>query len=100
MKGNNLYYIYIMASNRNGTTYIGMTNSIFTRVAEHKSKKDKNSFTAIHNILKLVYFETYNYVEDAISREKQLKGWNRDWKIKLIEKENKTWRDLYFDMLN
>ena len=92
------YYIYILASKRNGTLYIGVTNSLFRRTFQHKLKKDPKSFTAKYNVTRLVYFETHGYIQDAIQREKQMKKWKRSWKIELIEKENSTWRDLFLDM--
>jgi len=98
MRKERIYYIYILANKRNGTIYIGVTNNLFNRSFQHKLKENPSSFTAKHKIDKLVYFETYQYIQDAIVREKQLKKWNRQWKIELIEKENPTWRDLLRDM--
>jgi putative endonuclease len=95
---NYTFYIYILASKRNGTLYIGVTNSLFTRSFQHKLKQKSGSFTAKYNINKLVYYEIYQYINDAIEREKELKEWRREWKIALIEKENPTWRDLFYDM--
>ena len=92
------YYLYILASKRNGTLYVGVTNSLFRRGFQYKLIINKRSFTARYNITKLVYYETYGYIEDAIRREKQIKKWNRQWKIELIEKGNPTWRDLFKDM--
>ena len=92
------YYVYILASKRNGTLYIGVTNSLFCRIFQHKLKLNPESFTARYNVKMLVYYESYGYINDAIKREKQLKKWNRAWKIELIEKENPTWRDLFKDM--
>ncbi len=97
MKKEHRYYIYILANKKNGTLYIGVTNNLFNRIFQHKLKQNKNSFTAKYNINKLVYYEIYQYIEDAIKREKQLKKWKRQWKIGLIEKENFTWRDLFLD---
>ena len=85
-----------MTSKRNGTLYIGVTNNLFVRGFQHKFKENKNSFTARFNINILVYYESYQYIQDAIEREKQLKGWNREWKIKLIEKQNPQWKDLFY----
>lgn len=93
------FYLYILASKRNGTLYIGVTNNLFTRTFQHKLKENLDSFTARYNIKKLVYYESYQYIGDAIEREKQIKKWNRKWKIRLIEEENQTWRDLFEDML-
>ncbi len=93
------YYVYILANKRNGTIYIGVTNNLIKRILEHKNKLYDNSFTKKYNIDKLVYYEVYDSIEEAIQREKQLKIWNRKWKIDLIENINKEWRDLYFDLL-
>jgi putative endonuclease len=90
--------VYILANKRNGTLYIGVTNSLFSRMFCHKLKENPQSFTARYNINKLVYYEIYQYIQDAIVREKQLKNWHRQWEINLIEKENPTWRDLFKDM--
>ena len=91
------YFVYILASKRNGTLYIGMTSDLINRVEEHKSKEIEG-FTKEYNVDKLVYYETYYYVNDAITREKQMKKWKRQWKIKLIEEENPDWDDLYDEL--
>lgn len=88
------YFIYILASKKNGTLYIGVTNSLERRIEEHKNKLHPNCFTAKYDVNLLVYYETFQYINDAIDREKQLKKWNRQWKINLIEEENKDWKDL------
>jgi len=88
------YYVYILASQRNGTLYIGVTNNLSRRVWEHKNKIIKG-FTEKYNIDKLVYYELFQEICQAIYREKQLKKWERKWKLELIEKENKNWDDLY-----
>jgi putative endonuclease len=88
------YFVYILASKKNGTLYIGVTNSVERRVDEHKNKFNPNSFSARYNVNLLVYYETFQYIDDAIIREKQIKKWNRQWKINLIEEENKDWKDL------
>jgi putative endonuclease len=93
------YYIYILASQKNGTLYIGVTNNIERRVLEHKEKINEG-FSSRYNISRLVYFETFQYINDAILREKRLKKWNRQWKINLIEEENKEWNDLSEDWYN
>lgn len=98
MKKERNYYIYILASKRNGTIYTGVTNSLLNRTFQHKIKEAKDSFTAKYNVNRLVYYEIYKDVRDALAREKQLKNWKREWKIELIEKENFTWRDLFEDM--
>ena len=92
------YYIYILASRKNGTLYIGVTNDLVRRVSEHK-KGEVKGFTQKYHVNDLVYFERYSMINDAIRREKQLKKWNRSWKIVLIEKENPGWRDLYEGLL-
>ena len=91
------YYVYIMASKRNGTLYIGVTNDLVRRVYEHKNKLVKG-FTAKYNVNQLVYFESTPEIESAILREKQLKKWKRKWKLELIEKMNPGWKDLYEEL--
>lgn len=93
------YFVYILANKKEGPFYTGMTKGLFKRTSEHRTKVYPDSFTAKYNIFKLVYYELYQYVWDAIAREKQLKRWRQSWKIELIEKENPTWRDFYYDML-
>ncbi|MEO5777936.1 MAG: GIY-YIG nuclease family protein [Flavobacterium sp.] len=88
------YFIYILASKKNGTLYIGVTNSHERRIEEHKIKLNPDCFTAKYNVNLLVYYETFQYIDNALQREKQLKKWNRQWKINLIEEENKDWKDL------
>ena len=88
------FYTYIVASKRNGTLYIGVTNDLDRRTLEHKHGI-ASKFTKKYAVSILVYFETFDRVEIAIEREKQLKGWNRAWKIKLIEKNNSGWNDLF-----
>lgn len=88
------YYVYILASKRNGTLYIGVTSDIIKRVYEHKNNFVKG-FTQKYDVHNLVYYEIAESVESAINREKQIKRWNRAWKIRLIEKSNPEWKDLY-----
>ncbi len=88
------YYIYILTNKYNTTFYIGITNSIEKRTWEHKNKKAE-SFSKKYNLSKLVYFEVYEDVNEAIQREKQLKNWHRDWKVNLIKKTNPDFCDLY-----
>ena len=88
------YYVYILASQKNWTIYIWVTSDLIKRVFEHKEWMTK-WFTSEYWVNKLVYYEETSDAISAISREKQLKRWNRDWKIELIEKNNKDWRDLY-----
>lgn len=87
------YYLYILASKRNGNLYIGITNDIIRRVGEHKLKLI-DGFAKKYNVALLVYYEVFNDVNEAILREKRLKKWNRDWKIRLIESINPNWDDL------
>ncbi len=91
---NQCYFIYILASGRNGTLYIGVTSNLVGRIWEHKNKMYKG-FTSKYNIDKLVYYEIFNNINEAIDREKKLKSWKRKWKIELIEKNNSIWEDLY-----
>ncbi|MTI18403.1 GIY-YIG nuclease family protein [Rhodobacteraceae bacterium RKSG542] len=88
------FYVYILASRRNGTLYTGVTNNLARRVFEHKGKQAV-SFTAKYGVSQLVYYETYNLVMDAINREKALKRWRRSWKLDAIERMNPDWDDLY-----
>jgi len=91
-----LYFVYIMASKRNGTIYIGITNDLPKRVFQHK-QGTAEGFTKKYRVNRLVYFESCEDVYQAIIREKQLKKWNRQWKIFLIEKTNPEWTDLSED---
>jgi len=91
MKDNS--YIYFLTNCYNNVLYIGVTNDIVRRIAEHKAKINKG-FTYKYNCDKLVYFEVYNLMTDAIAREKQLKNWKREWKNKLINDFNPEWKDL------
>jgi len=90
--------VYILASERNGTLYIGVTSNLLKRMWEHKNKSVKG-FTEKYTVNKLVYFEQTQDMRSAIQREKQLKKWNRSWKLKLIEKKNPKWNDLYLDLI-
>ena len=91
---NKEYAVYILASRIGGTLYIGVTNDLIRRVTEHRNKLVPG-FTKKYNVSRLVYFERFRYVRDAIGREKQLKKWRRAWKIQLIEQSNPNWVDLY-----
>ena len=91
------YCVYILASKRNGTLYIGVTSNLPKRVHEHKSGVVEG-FTKQYHIHMLVWYECTEEVEVAITREKQLKTWKRRWKLELIEKENPMWRDLYDEL--
>ena len=96
MKTIHQYYVYILASKIRGTLYIGITNDLQRRIYEHKVG-NKKGFTKKYGLSQLVYFEIFQSVNIAIDIEKNLKKWKRDWKIKLIEKENKPWIDLAKD---
>lgn len=87
------YYVYILASKKNGTLYIGVTNDLQRRIWEHKNNQIKG-FTSKYKVNILVYCEEFNDINLAIAREKQLKKWNRKWKTDLIEKNNYEWKDL------
>ena len=93
----NTYYDYILASGKNGTLYNGVTNNLIKRVAQHKRKEEKG-FEGKYEVSKLVWYEQTNDIRIAIKREKQIKKWNRKWKIRLIEKENPEWNDLFFEI--
>ena len=93
------YYVYILANNTNTTLYIGVTNDLLRRMYEHRHHLDPNSFTAKYNIHKLVHYEYSTDVRAALEREKQLKGWNRARKNKLVESRNPKWEDLYETIL-
>ncbi len=89
----NTYYIYILASKRNGTLYIGVTSNLKRRVYEHK-ENIIDGFTKKYSVHNLVWYETTNSIASAITREKQLKKWKRKWKLNLIEEKNPLWKDL------
>lgn len=91
------YYVYILASKRNGTLYIGVTNNLKRRVYEHKEKIIEG-FTKTYNVGMLVWHESTENVEAALTKEKQLKNWNRKWKLRLIEGKNPGWEDLYYKL--
>jgi putative endonuclease len=89
--------VYILASRRDGTLYVGVTNDVVRRVWEHRSGA-VDGFTRRYNVHRLVYAEFHETMPDAIAREKKIKKWRRTWKVKLIENGNPEWRDLYEDM--
>jgi len=91
--------VYILASKKHGVLYIGVTSDLVKRSWEHKNNVAQG-FTGKYNVHRLVWYEVHETMLVAIQREKQLKKWNRDWKIQLIEKENPEWRDLYTDILS
>ena len=88
------YYVYLLASRKHGTLYLGVTRNLVRRVYEHRTKPVA-SFTSRYGVYALVWFEIYDDVATAIAREKELKKWRRDWKIRLIEEQNPGWVDLY-----
>jgi putative endonuclease len=91
-------YVYILASQKNGTLYIGVTSDLVKRVYEHKQNL-ANGFSKKYNVHNLVYYEVHAEIEKAITREKQIKKWNREWKLKLIEEKNPGWKDLYDEVV-
>ena len=93
------YYVYILSNITNSTIYVGVTNQLVRRVFEHKNNIDPNSFTARYRIHKLVYFEETTDVRSAIEREKQIKGWSRARKNRLVDSMNPQWEDLYHNIL-
>ena len=92
-------YVYIMASDKMGTLYIGSTSDLVGRVFEHKNKVYPKSFTAKYNCNKLVYYEQCENTKIMVQREHEFKKWNRNWKIRLIIKNNPEWLDLYPNVL-
>jgi putative endonuclease len=90
--------VYILASRRHGTLYVGVTSNLVKRVWEHKNNMAEG-FTGRYGIHQLVWYELHETMESAILREKRVKGWHRTWKVELIEKSNPEWRDLYQALL-
>ncbi len=91
------YYVYLLASNKHGTLYVGVTNNLERRVLEHKAKLHKG-FTEKYDVNRLVWFEEFSQVSEAIETEKRIKGWKRAWKIELIEKNNPKWINLHAEL--
>ncbi|HOX96754.1 MAG TPA: GIY-YIG nuclease family protein [bacterium] len=91
------YYVYILSNSSNIVLYIGVTNSLEKRLYQHKEKTQKNSFTAKYKLNKLVYYEVFEDVNNAIAREKELKLWRRKWKVDLVSLINPKWKDLTSD---
>jgi putative endonuclease len=89
-----MYYVYLTASGKHGTLYLGVTNNLVRRIHEHKSKVAPG-FTSQYDVTRLVWYEVYDDPTNAITREKDIKKWRRDWKIRLIEEDNPDWSDLY-----
>ena len=93
------FYVYMLASGHYGTLYIGMTSGLTKRIWEHKEGV-ADGFTKQYNVKMLVYYEEHDNAETAITRERQIKEWKRDWKINLIERKNPHWEDLYDGICN
>ena len=93
------YYVYILATNDNKVIYTGVTNNLLRRIYEHKNNFEPRSFTSRYHVKKLVYFEYTANVKAAIEREKQIKGWNRKHKNRLIERKNPEWKELYQELM-
>lgn len=93
------FWVYVMAHSARGAIYVGVTNDLISRAYEHRARATKGH-TSRYNITKLVYFEEYDSIDDAIAREKQLKRWRRAWKVELIEGMNPTWRDLVYALMD
>jgi len=93
MRSAGTYYVYILASRRYGTLYIGVTNNVRTRLEQHRAGRG-SQFVRQYKVFRLVHVEEFASPQEAISREKQLKNWQRDWKIRLIEEANPDWSDL------
>lgn len=91
------YCVYVLASKRNGTLYIGITNDLVRRIYEHKNDMIEG-FTKKYRVHRLVYYEEFNNINDAITREKRMKKWKRRWKVELVESVNPKWRDLYEEL--
>ena len=95
---NMTWSVYIITNKPNGVLYIGKSKRLKERIYQHKNKVHPKTFSARYNLHKLVYFENHEIEDDAKLRERQLKKWNRDWKIELIESANPEWKDLYNDL--
>jgi len=92
-----MFYVYLLSSRKHGTLYLGVTNDLVRRVYEHKNKVVPG-FTTRYGVARLVWFECYDDPANAIAREKDIKKWKRDWKIRLIEEENPDWDDLHLSI--
>ena len=93
------FYVYILCSRRNGTLYTGVTSNLIKRIYEHKNDLVEG-FTNKYGVHRLVWYEAHQTADTAFMREKQIKKWNRKWKIEIIEKDNPEWGDLYDDLTN
>ena len=92
------YYVYMLASKKYGTLYIGVTSQLLNRIYQHKQNVAPR-FTSKYKVHQLIYFEEHVEIHEALLREKQLKKWHRDWKINLIEQNNPEWLDLYYELI-
>jgi putative endonuclease len=93
-----VYYVYLLASRKHGTLYVGVTNNLVRRIYQHKSHAVRG-FSSRYNVHLLVWFESYDDPINAIAREKEIKKWRREWKVNLIEQSNPEWVDLYESIL-
>jgi putative endonuclease len=93
MSRSHAYFVYILASGHHGTLYVGVTNDVRKRLALHRAGRG-SEFVSKYNVTRLVHIEEFTSVIEAIAREKQIKNWRRDWKIELIERDNRDWSDL------
>ena len=87
-------YVYLICNRKNGTIYLGMTSDLAGRLEQHQSKENANSFSAKYDTCRLVWFERHDLVVNAIAQEKTMKGWPRQWKINLIERNNPNWDEI------
>ena len=92
------YFVYLLASEPYGTLYVGVTGDLAGRIGQHR-EKIREGFTKKYGVHRLVWFEEFAYIHDAILREKRIKKWRRAWKIELIEKDNPRWEDLFFQIV-
>ena len=99
MSHDKLFCVYIMASGKHGTIYVGVTSDLPSRVQQHKTHAFHDSFTDRYDVTDLVWYEVHGTAESAILREKQLKNWKRGWKVELIEKTNPRWDDLWDEIV-
>jgi putative endonuclease len=93
------YYVYILASKKDGVLYIGVTNDLIRRVFEHKESKNLG-FTLKYFVKKLVWYEVFSDIEDAIAQEKRMKKWKREYKINIIQERNPEWKDLFDEIIS
>jgi putative endonuclease len=93
------YFVYILTNKRNGTLYTGLTNNLLRRVLEHKEKINEG-FSRKYKLDKLVHYEVFEYINNAIRREANIKAWKRKWKLELIEENNKNWKDLFYELFS